>query len=61
MGHAVGGGTSMYRQERVLGKGAFGVVSLVRSVTTGETVAMKTIDRSKLHSENAKKTVRHAM
>ncbi|KAL1508744.1 hypothetical protein AB1Y20_004839 [Prymnesium parvum] len=53
------GGVAMYRQERVLGKGAFGVVSLVRSVLTGEAVAMKTIDRSKLHSENAKKTVEH--
>ena len=49
----------LYRQEKVLGKGAFGLVSLARSVVTGELVAMKTIDRAKLHSENLKKTVEH--
>ena len=49
----------LYRQEKVIGKGAFGLVSLARSVVTGELVAMKTIDRAKLHSENLKKTVEH--
>ena len=49
----------LYRQEKVVGKGAFGLVSLARSVVTGELVAMKTIDRAKLHSENLKKTVEH--
>jgi len=49
----------MYRHERTLGKGAFGLVSLVRSVLTGELVAMKTIDRSKLYTQNLKKTVAH--
>ena len=53
------GSTSLWKHERVLGKGAFGVVSLVRSVITGELAAMKTIDRSKLLTENAKKTVEH--
>jgi len=49
----------LYRQEKILGKGAFGLVSLARSVVTGELVAMKTIDRAKLHSENLKKAVEH--
>ena len=49
----------LYRQEKVLGKGAFGLVTLARSVVTGELVAMKTIDRAKLHSENLKKAVEH--
>ena len=53
------GTTEMYRHEKVLGKGAFGLVSLVRSVLTGELVAMKTIDRAKLYTENLKKTVEH--
>ncbi len=43
----------------MLGKGAFGLVSLVRSVLTGELVAMKTIDKSKLYTQNLKKTVEH--
>jgi len=51
------GSPDMYRHEKVLGKGAFGLVSLVRSVLTGELVAMKTIDRSKLYTHNLKKTV----
>ena len=54
------GSPDMYRHERTLGKGAFGLVSLVRSVLTGELVAMKTIDRSKLYTQNLKKTVAHA-
>ena len=49
----------LYRQEKVLGKGAFGLVSLARSVVTGELVAMKTVDKAKLTSENLKKTVEH--
>ena len=49
----------LYRQEKVIGKGAFGLVSLCRSVLTGELVAMKTIERAKLHNENLKKTVEH--
>ena len=99
------GSPDMYRHEKVLGKGAFGLVSLVRSVRTGEAlthparcrlqpyvpeaaasprvvqaaspcqaltscrcalqvltgelVAMKTIDRSKLYTQNLKKTVEH--
>ena len=53
------GSPDMYRHERTLGKGAFGLVSLVRSVLTGELVAMKTIDRSKLYTQNLKKTVAH--
>ena len=53
------GSPDMYRHERTLGKGAFGLVSLVRSVLTGELVAMKTIDRSKLYTQNLKKTVEH--
>ena len=53
------GSPDMYRHEKVLGKGAFGLVSLVRSVLSGELVAMKTIDRSKLYTANLKKTVAH--
>lgn len=49
----------LYRSEKVVGKGAFGLVSLARSIVTGELVAMKTIDRAKLHSENLKKAVEH--
>ena len=49
----------LYRQEKVLGKGAFGLVSLARSVVTGELVAMKTVEKAKLTSENLKKTVEH--
>ena len=49
----------LYIQEKVLGKGAFGLVSLARSVVTGELVAMKTVDKAKLTSENLKKTVEH--
>jgi 5'-AMP-activated protein kinase catalytic alpha subunit len=49
----------LYRQEKVLGKGAFGLVSLARSVVTGELVAMKTVDKSKLTNENLRKTVEH--
>lgn len=49
----------LYRQEKVLGKGAFGLVSLARSIVTGELVAMKTVDKAKLTSENLKKTVEH--
>ena len=44
---------------QVIGKGAFGSVSLVTSVLTGEHAAMKTIDRSKLYTTNLKKTVEH--
>jgi len=50
---------SMYQHVRTLGKGAFGLVTLVRSQLTGELAAMKTIDRSKLYTENLKKTVEH--
>ena len=46
----------MYQHVRTLGKGAFGLVTLVRSQLTGELAAMKTIDRSKLYTENLKKT-----
>ena len=49
----------MYQHVRTLGKGAFGLVTLVRSQLTGELAAMKTIDRSKLYTENLKKTVEH--
>jgi len=59
MTHATALEPLLYRQEKVIGKGAFGLVSLARSVVTGEMVAMKTIDRAKLHSENLKKTVEH--
>ena len=34
--------------EGVLGKGAFGLVSLMREVRKGELVAMKTIERAQL-------------
>ena len=37
-----------YTLEGVLGKGAFGLVSLMREVRKGELVAMKTIERAQL-------------
>ena len=37
-----------YTLEGVLGKGAFGLVSLMREVRSGEVVAMKTIERAQL-------------
>ena len=48
-----------YSVLRRLGKGAFGLVSLARSVVTNQLVAMKTVDKSKLTSENLRKTVEH--
>ncbi len=54
---AMAAGQMPYRHEKVLGKGAFGCVTLVRSVLTGELAAMKTIDRAKLSTPNLKKTV----
>ena len=46
-----------YTLERQLGKGAFGLVTLMRSVVTGELVAMKTIQRDRLCSDLLRKTV----
>ena len=54
---AMAAGQMPYRHEKVLGKGAFGCVTLVRSVLTGELAAIKTIDRAKLSTPNLKKTV----
>ncbi|EOD03914.1 hypothetical protein EMIHUDRAFT_54168, partial [Emiliania huxleyi CCMP1516] len=46
-----------YRRERALGRGAFGSVSLVVSLLTRQRAAMKTIDRSKLHTPALRRTV----
>lgn len=46
-----------YSLERQLGKGAFGLVTLMKSVVTGELVAMKTIQRDRLCSDLLRKTV----
>mmetsp|Transcript_6606 Transcript_6606/g.14413 ORF Transcript_6606/g.14413 Transcript_6606/m.14413 type:complete len:635 (-) Transcript_6606:330-2234(-) len=57
--HPESDSSSLYRKERVIGKGAFGSVTLVSSVLTGQLAAMKTIDRTKLYTPNLKKTVEH--
>ena len=41
----------------MLGKGSFGLVTLMRSVATSELVAMKTIERSRLHAKQLRKSV----
>uniref|UniRef100_A0A8D0GET7 non-specific serine/threonine protein kinase n=1 Tax=Sphenodon punctatus TaxID=8508 RepID=A0A8D0GET7_SPHPU len=43
----------LYDLERTLGKGHFAVVKLARHVFTGERVAVKVIDKSKLDGEAA--------
>ena len=47
----------LYLLEGVLGKGAFGLVSLMRSVLTGELVAMKTIEKARLQSDYLRRSV----
>ena len=46
-----------YEIESVLGRGAFGMVTLCRSVHDDSLVAMKTIDRFRLHTDLLRKAV----
>ena len=47
----------IYTLEGVLGKGAFGLVSLMREVRSGKVVAMKTIERAQLRSDYLRRMV----
>ena len=48
-----------YSFQSVIGKGAFGLVTLVDNVQTGHRCAMKTIDRFRLHNARLRKAVRY--
>lgn len=46
-----------YTFEAVLGRGAFGLVTLMRSAANGKLCAMKTVDRFRLHNEALKRAI----
>ena len=48
---------SAYEHVRILGKGAFGLVTLNRCTSTGELRAMKTVDRFRLTTPGLRKSV----
>jgi serine/threonine protein kinase len=48
-----------YKYGRLLGRGAFGKVNLALHSLTGRLVAIKSFNKSKLTSDNAKKKIHH--
>ena len=51
--------SKFYKYGRLLGRGAFGKVNLALHIGTGRTVAIKSFNKAKLTSDNARRKIVH--